>query len=309
MLAAAPKIATAVQRDKEEEMIHRGAQYARAVKKYYKKFGRYPASIEALENTNNMRFLRRRYKDPFSPDGKWQMVRFGQVQFGAAQRQGGGDFSGAGQPGLPNVPGVTNMLQGQPTQANPAQQGGSTFGGGTTAQPQSSGSQPVGGSFSQFGSSNQQSGGSTFGQPTNSNQPGTAQGQPDSGGQPVGGSFGQSGANSANQVFGGGAIIGVSSSSERKSIRVIADKDHYKDWKFVYDPTFDRGNLINGPYDPKKQMGQMGNMGGQQLGQPIGQPQQGTGSSFGGGSFGQPQQNPMQPYQPPDQPVAPNNPR
>src|SRR3977135_1222203 len=52
-----------IQRDREEEMVHRGTEYMRAIKKYYKKFGRYPSRIEELENTNQQRFLRKRYKD------------------------------------------------------------------------------------------------------------------------------------------------------------------------------------------------------------------------------------------------------
>ena len=47
-----------IKRDREEEMIHRGTQYSRAIRAYYKKFGRYPATIENLENTNQMRLLR-----------------------------------------------------------------------------------------------------------------------------------------------------------------------------------------------------------------------------------------------------------
>ncbi len=35
-----------------------------------KKFGRYPTRIEDLESTNNLRFLRRRYKDPLNRDKK-----------------------------------------------------------------------------------------------------------------------------------------------------------------------------------------------------------------------------------------------
>ena len=36
-----------MKRDREEEMIHRGTEYARAIKKYYKKFGRYPGQPRA----------------------------------------------------------------------------------------------------------------------------------------------------------------------------------------------------------------------------------------------------------------------
>src|SRR4051812_28418922 len=130
MLAMAPAIATAVKRDKEEEMIHRGAEYARAIKKDYKKFGRYPATLEALEDTNHMRFLRKRYKDPFGKEGKWDIVRFGQVNMNAGQRAGGGGFTGGGGPGLPNVPGVTGMLQGTSQNGNTGVTGG--FGAGST---------------------------------------------------------------------------------------------------------------------------------------------------------------------------------
>ena len=48
-----------IKRDREEEMVHRGVQYSRAIRAYYKKFNRYPAKIEDLENTNQMRFLRK----------------------------------------------------------------------------------------------------------------------------------------------------------------------------------------------------------------------------------------------------------
>src|SRR5215469_423108 len=72
-----------IQRDREEEMIHRGVQYSRAIRAYYKKFGRYPATLENLENTNQMRFLRKRYKDPLT--GKdFKVLHFGEVKMGLA---------------------------------------------------------------------------------------------------------------------------------------------------------------------------------------------------------------------------------
>src|SRR3954468_2643702 len=66
MGAAAPRLAQQVKRDREIEMIHRGEQYARAVKRFVKKTGQYPTRVEQLENTNNIRFIRKRYKDPMS---------------------------------------------------------------------------------------------------------------------------------------------------------------------------------------------------------------------------------------------------
>jgi type II secretory pathway pseudopilin PulG len=53
-----------LKRDREEELIHRGVQYSRAIKRYVRKFGHYPARLEDLETTSGVRYLRRRYKDP-----------------------------------------------------------------------------------------------------------------------------------------------------------------------------------------------------------------------------------------------------
>ena len=65
-LAMVEKIDFQIKRDREEEMIHRGVQYSRAVRRYFKKFGRYPTSLDDLKNTNNLRFLRKRFKDPIT---------------------------------------------------------------------------------------------------------------------------------------------------------------------------------------------------------------------------------------------------
>ncbi len=95
-LAVAPAFIQQAKRDREEEMIHRGTEYERAIKKYYKKFGRYPANLEQLENTNQIRFLRKRYKDPLTKDGQWKLLHAGDIQalagvtgFGAAGLQQG----------------------------------------------------------------------------------------------------------------------------------------------------------------------------------------------------------------------------
>ena len=68
MLAVLPEMKQQINRDREEEMRHRGTAYMRAIQHFYKKFGRYPTRVEELENTNNLRFLRKRYKDPMNPD-------------------------------------------------------------------------------------------------------------------------------------------------------------------------------------------------------------------------------------------------
>jgi hypothetical protein len=57
--------------------MERGQQYQRAIGLYLKKFNRYPAKMEDLENTNNLRFLRRRYVDPMTGKDDWRIVHAG----------------------------------------------------------------------------------------------------------------------------------------------------------------------------------------------------------------------------------------
>jgi type II secretory pathway pseudopilin PulG len=62
----ATSIAFNIRRDREEELIHRGVQYTRAIRAYSKKTGRYPMTLEELDNVNGLRFLRKHYKDPIT---------------------------------------------------------------------------------------------------------------------------------------------------------------------------------------------------------------------------------------------------
>src|SRR5438105_2714490 len=71
---AAPTMLKSLRRDQELESMHRAQQYQRAIRLYYLKLGHYPASIDQLENTNNMRFLRRRYVDPLTGKDDWRLI-------------------------------------------------------------------------------------------------------------------------------------------------------------------------------------------------------------------------------------------
>jgi hypothetical protein len=64
-------------RQKEQLLIDRGNEYAHGVKLFVRKFGMYPASIDQLENTNRMRFLRHRFKDPFTGKDDWRLLHAG----------------------------------------------------------------------------------------------------------------------------------------------------------------------------------------------------------------------------------------
>src|SRR5215472_12506471 len=76
----APRIGQQIKREKEDELIFRGKEYARAIKRFYHKNGTYPLSVEQLEDTNHIRFLRKRYKDPMTTDGEWKLVHVGEAQ-------------------------------------------------------------------------------------------------------------------------------------------------------------------------------------------------------------------------------------
>ena len=65
------------QRQKEQLLIDRGGEYAHAVKLFVRKLGTYPASMEALEQTNQIRFLRHRFKDPFTGKEDWRVLHAG----------------------------------------------------------------------------------------------------------------------------------------------------------------------------------------------------------------------------------------
>ena len=288
----APLMVQQMKRDREEEMIHRGTEYARAVKKYYKKFGRYPANLEQLDNTNQIRFLRKRYKDPLTKDGKWKLLTYADIQtilnpnapgtpaatLGAQGQSGFGQPSAvtsigtAGTPSSQSPVGPGNLVYSSSTgfdQSSP----GTSSGGLATNSPQGNAQQssnPFANTFSLGASS-----------ATNSNQPGGT----------------GSTANSAGgtQTFGGGAIVGVASVSKDPTIRIYNKKKTYNEWQFIYTPMMDRANvLLRGPYQPTT-------IGGTQVGTPAAQinNQNGFGqqpSGFGQqqNSFGQQQNLPQQ---------------
>src|SRR6185312_13201318 len=72
-----PRVAFEAQRDKEQLLIDRGAEYQRAVTLFVHKFNRFPTSMEELENTNNQRFLRRRFVDPMTGKNEWRLIHAG----------------------------------------------------------------------------------------------------------------------------------------------------------------------------------------------------------------------------------------
>src|SRR5712692_5512130 len=72
-----PRVAFEAQRNQEQLLIERGEQYKRAIQLYFRKFKQYPSTIEQLEGTNNIRFLRRRYPDPLTGKDEWRLIHVG----------------------------------------------------------------------------------------------------------------------------------------------------------------------------------------------------------------------------------------
>jgi len=319
-LAVAPAVIQQAKRDREEEMIHRGTEYARAIKKYYKKFGRFPASLEQLENTNDLRFLRRRYKDPLSKDGQWKLLKYGDIQslvggagFGAQgitpgqgglQSPGGlASLQSGIQGGTQNDKGASTAPQGaqlSPQQQSPFLSGASQPGdlqsgaqlaaaqqvlaqqGGGTATATSGGLGGQSGFSLNIGGAGQ-AGSSGSGQ--TQGQPGSTQSGSNN---PI---FGNSGV--GGQTFGGGAIVGVASKSKDPTIRIFNKKKTYDEWVFIYSPMLDLQNtLLRGPYNGQT-------LSGGQFGTAAGQLNQTNQGGLGQqpGSFRQQNQQGNQPNQ------------
>ena len=65
---AASTIAFEIRRDREEEMIHRGVQYSRAIRSYAKKTGHYPMDIHELLDAHGALQHRGQQRDHADPE-------------------------------------------------------------------------------------------------------------------------------------------------------------------------------------------------------------------------------------------------
>ena len=206
-----------IKRDREEELIHRGTQYSRAVRKFIKAVGRYPNSIEELESTNNTRFLRKRYKDPITKRD-FKILRLSDL------------------PTFRPIAGSANAT----SVPVPLQQGSSSPAIDTVEDTSAGGAEP---------------GASTGLQSSQSNDPGARGPETQTAIGVNNMSYAQTSAlpNSragAGRALGEGPMIGVASISKTTTIREFNHQDHYNEWQFVYDPSTDRGGLLTGPSQP-----------------------------------------------------------
>jgi hypothetical protein len=263
---AMPAVIKSIQRDHDLETFQRGKQYRRAIQLYYRKFHAYPPNVDALVNTNQIKFLRKKYTDPITGKEDWKPVLFGQNKTPTAMGFFGQPLSGnastiagigpSGGAGMAGLPGITPLG------------GTSTSGFGSSSSSgssifSSSSTDNSGNSSGASGSTDNSGGTNSAGSATGSN------GSSSSGSNSSGSSSDQS----SGQTFGGAGIIGFSPGSSKQSILVYKKKNHYNEWEFTYDPISDM-QMMGG-----------GNTG--MIGQPASSTTNPVGSSpFGGSPFG-----------------------
>lgn len=207
------RVLTEGRRQKEEEMIWRGKQYTRGIKLYYRKFGRFPTSMDNLTKpqNGNIRFMRQAYTDPMNKeDGSWRLIYVGPA----------GQLIGSLKP--------PTSLQMPPAGGQPAASAtpSSSFGAGATSA----------------------TGGPSQGTPSGSaGAAGTAAAGTGASGTSASGA---TGTDSQNVPTGdtpkivGGNIIGVGSKINQSSVMVYEKASNYRLFEFIWDPSKDLG-LIN----------------------------------------------------------------
>ena len=277
-ITVAPNVLTDGRREKEKEMVWRGNQYVRGIRRYYAKTQRFPTEIDDLvKPKTGIRFMRQAYKDPMNDvDGSWRLIYVGPN----GQLIGSLKNRGAGGPGMSasafGASPASSSFGGMSSGASSFGQssfGGSSFGGRTT------GGSAFGGSS--FGSGNASS--STMGSSGFGNSTPNPAAQPDANAENPAESDSmstpQSIAPAETPVIIGGNIIGVGSKVNKKSFLVYDKAKNYREFEFIWDPSKDMAGGVGGSMQT-----------GPGLGTPVGAPS--AMSPFSSG-FGQnPSQNP-----------------
>ncbi|MFI5096357.1 MAG: hypothetical protein ACHQT6_00145 [Candidatus Acidiferrales bacterium] len=295
-ITVAPNVLTDARREKETEMVWRGKQYVRGIKRYYMKTHRFPVELNDLAKPKTgIRFMRQAYKDPMNDvDGSWRLIYVGPN----GQLIGSLKNRNTTGPGVP----VSSMA----AASSSSSFGNSSFGGSSS----SFGNSSFGGSSSSFGNSSSSFGNSPFGRSSFSsgnssnsmmgssgfgNNATNFSGQPNASGDNQGGTDAALGQETAGPVetpvIMGGNIIGVGSKINKKSFMWYDKAKNYREFEFIWDPSKDTAAGVGAP-------GQLG----PGLGTPIGGP---NGLSPVSSGFGQNQNQNTSPTSPNQQPSNP----
>jgi hypothetical protein len=226
MAAAAPRVVIQGRREMEEEMVWRGEQYVRAVRLYYRKYGRFPKSVEDFsKNPGNLHFLRKPYNDPMNhSDGAWRYIYVsasGQLIGSVTRKNPLGAVALPGQPGSPFGPAGQGVAQGG-TQGRPAP----GFQPPPPTAPLLSDVQPGSGA---------EGAAQVSGLPPQPLPP-----PPDAPNKAIEGA-----STSEGKVFGG-SLVGIGSKVDHRSLRFYRGYGKYREWEFIWDPAEDLG-LPGGP--------------------------------------------------------------
>lgn len=213
---AASETAFSLRREREVESARRADQYVRAIRKFYIKNGNhYPGSIEQLEKTNNIRFLRQKYVDPLTGKADYRLIMVGQNKT-TVKGFFGQPLAGIASTGLGSAAGMQSSGVPGPTVAGANGATGTSGASGT-------------------GSSGTGSSGSTGG----------------FGGSGTAGAGGTTGSAGSSDTFNGtqmatglpgttGPFMGVGSSATGNSILVVNEQTTYETWEFLYDPRIEK---------------------------------------------------------------------
>jgi len=317
------------QRQREDDAIWRGNQYARAIRLYFHKTGHYPQTLEDLQKgMPQLHFLRQSYKDPMNKtDGSWRFIYvnaagqiIGSTKYTSLQQMALYD-SGGLQSGLPGqIPG----LVGTPVSTLTSSSGFGGLNGSALSNSSNSGqtsvpslaptdpnAQPQAPGQSSDQSGQNPSGGQVPGQAP-SQPPAAPPGQPSATGTGIAGSGTQSPFSSPNGQPGnpadlqqptgpvdgpvlGAFLTGVASKVDAPSIKVYHHGKKYIQWEFVWNPLEEAAANMQQSLNPQ------GTQPG--IGQPIGPGGIGSGGigTLGTNPFGQSPQGAPQP-QPQQQP-------
>ena len=245
--AAFTEEAFSVRREREVESARRANQYVRAIREYYLKFQHYPGSIEQLEKTNNIRFLRQRYIDPLTGKADYRLIPVGQNKttvkgfFGEPLAGLPGAGPGAG---LGLGPTGTTAGAGANGAAGAGANGAAGIPANGAAGAAAAGAAGLGGTTAGFGAGGAGASAAANGAPQGPGASGAA--TQDSGAGLTGsGAAGSGGLGSGGPGSGGpgsniGPIMGVGSSATGNSIITVNEQTSYQTWEFLYDPRLEK---------------------------------------------------------------------
>ena len=217
LAVAAPIMARSIRRDKEVESAHRAQQYVRAIRLYYRKFKNYPPSVDALEKSNDIRFLRKRYVDPLTGKDDWRLIHLGEQQT-TVKGFFGKPLSGLNTKGAGTTLGSASSL-------------GTGFGGATSPATGTSTIGATSGLAAGFSGATIGGAMGTTGTPSTST-PSTS-------------------TPSSSGITSVGQIVGVGTAKTGNSILNPNAQTTYETWEFLYDPKiellYQKSGIMGGP--------------------------------------------------------------